>query len=887
MSIRIGDKIIAASLNTQVIPDATQLKKGIVRLATDTEIEEGTSNSVAVTPKQLANSASKTLVDDTTIVKDNEDKISTVGVKTKSGVIKYDWIGTIAEYEELEVNKQINPDWFYYITDDEGDVKDCDYGSDVALLDIIVTNQILEGKEKLGKELQGSLVLGLVYPEAYNKLLEQYNSGISTTETVSNVTIPYKKTINGWKIIDMDNKSLYDDIYEATGTANYFVIDTINKQFYLPKTDNFLQASTKEINKYNEAGLPNITGILGSTESTSWGKGFANSKLATGAFQPGVLQEKSNFAGATDKGDNTSGFSFDASRSSSIYGKSETVQPKSTNVYIYYKVGNTVSVKANIVEDLQANIPHSLFESKYSPVALDGLSWIKADGSFLSSTKYPDAYNELVKELETPTRNLPIKRSTDVYGDFDIVVNETEQTFRLPLLNGSEVLPSDKYDDLTLASGATYVAPANGYFSVRAYSNTETAFHSIDLFYGETEDFTTPFIRWQIATPTSNGGGLAPVKKGQIVCIVYSRIDLTNSSLRFIYGKGNGDLYYYLGETLKNTNVIDIVGLQNQVTEKANRNLDNTTRITNCITKVPRNKKYRINGTTLTLLAGSKFIVPYGTEDLSAQYKYNDNFISEYYKVVSTQYVDNKFFVIVENRNNISKDNLISDNQLYRLVGFHFEVDETYTVQNSSTTTDTSSIINTQWVYNPTTNKVLFVDNGTLKEGTYSLPLFYVVSDGTCINGCIADEFNCCGYIGTTIFLINGLEGLIANGYDDNGSIQNIKYIQPKIELLDVTDGQNNDTVLVFKSIDDDNLIFYNSTDVYYQTVKPDSDYFVWFNTNEGKWYVNNGTTTQHNLLHICTYTKSAGKITKFTTRKEYKFGSYYDPQRSTLVLGA
>ena len=57
MSIRIGDKIIAASLSTQVIPDATQLKKGIVRLATDTEIEEGTSNSVAVTPKQLANSA--------------------------------------------------------------------------------------------------------------------------------------------------------------------------------------------------------------------------------------------------------------------------------------------------------------------------------------------------------------------------------------------------------------------------------------------------------------------------------------------------------------------------------------------------------------------------------------------------------------------------------------------------------------------------------------------------------------------------------------------------------------------------------------------------------------------------------------------------------------
>ena len=872
MSIRIGDKIIAASLSTQVIPDATQLKKGIVRLATDTEIEEGTSNSVAVTPKQLANSASKTLVDGTTIVKDSEDKISTVGVKTKSGVIKYDWIGTIAEYEELEVNKQINPDWFYYITDDEGDVKESDYGSDVALLDIIVTNQILEGKEKLGKELQGSLVLGSVYPEAYNKLLEQYNSGISTTETISNVTIPYKKTTNGWKIVDIDNKSLYDDMYEATGTANYFVIDTINKQFYLPKTDNFLQASTKEINKYNEAGLPNITGTLGMA---------SDSAPTAGAFNLYTETSKVNTNNASVKLDTIWGIKFDASRSSSIYGKSETVQPKSTNVYIYYKVGNTVSVKANIVEDLQANIPHSLFESKYSPVALDGLSWVKADGTFLSSTKYPDAYNELVKELETPTRNLPIKRSTDAYGDFDIVVNETEQTFRLPLLDGSEDLPSGKYDKLTLDANHTrYTAPANGWVSVVAKVAT---FLRIDT---SNQIFT-------IAPTTTGGvtGCSTVVSKGELITVSYSdTIDMSDSwnHLLFIYAKGNGDLYYYLGETLKNVNLIDIVGLQNQVTEKANRNLDNTTRITNCITKVPRNTKYRINGNTLTLLAGSKFIVPYGTEDLSAQYKYNDNFISEYYKVVSTQYVDNKFFIIVENRNNISKDDLTSDNQVYRLIGFHFEVDETYAVHNSSTITDTSSITNNQWVYNPTANKVLLVNNGTLKEGTYSLPLFYVVSDGTVINASVADEFNCCGYIGTTIFLVNGLEGLIANGYDDNGNIQNIKYIQPKIELLDVTNAHDYDNVLVFKSTDDDQIIYYRSNEVYYQTVKPDGSYWVWFNTNEGKWYTNYADTIkQHNLLHICTYTKSAGKITKFSTRKEYKFGSYYDPQRSTLVLGA
>lgn len=881
MSIRIGDKIIAATYDTQVIPDATQLKKGIVRLATDTEIEEGTSTSVAVTPKQLANSASKTLVDEVTIEKDDEDKITTVGVKTKSGVIKYDWIGTTAEYQQLELDNQINADWFYYITDDEGEVKASDYGSDVALLDIIVTNQILTGQEKLGKELQGSLVLGLVYPDAYNKLLEQYNSGTDTSETVSGVTIPHRKTTNGWKIIDISNKSLYDSVYTKTGTANYFVLDTTNKQFYLPKTDNFLQASTKDINKYNEAGLPNISGGFGASIPT-------NHKLtASGVFDGVELTKASGVVPRVGEEMPTAslwGYSINASKSSSIYGNSETVQPASTNVYIYYKVGNTVSVSASIIEDLQANIPHSLFESKYSPVELDGLSWVKADGTFLLSTKYPDAYNELVKELETPTRNLPIKRSTDAYGKFDIVVNETDKTFRLPLLDGSESLCCEDKETLTVTkSNQQFTAPANGWYTASSVPSSDKAQLWLDG------------VNYSRGVRTVGDNGLYLkstlfVRKGEQVTIAYTNMDAP--SLVFSYATGNGSLYYYLGETLKNTNVVDIVGLQNQVQDKANRNLDNTTRITNCITKVPRNIKYKFDTVshTLTVYSGSKFIVPYGTEDLSAQYSYNDNFISEYYKVVSTQYVDNKFFIIVENRNDIVQNGLggVSDT-IYRIGGFHFEGDMFEVFGNSSTTSDTSSITTGNcWIYNPTLNKVQVIISGTLKDYTCAIPSFYFKADGSDGMGSVADEFNCCGYIGTTIFLLNGLEGLVGNGYDDEGNIQNIKYTQSKIQLLDITSASDNDNVLVFRTIDTDEIIYYKSNEVYYQTVKPDGNYWVWFNTNEHKWYVNyNGTISQHDCLNFCSYTKSSGKITKFRTRKEYKFGSYYDPQRSTLVLGA
>lgn len=105
---------------------------------------------------------------------------------------------------------------------------------------------------------------------------------------------------------------------------------------------------------------------------------------------------------------------------------------------------------------------------------------------------------------------------------------------------GQASMPSGKYIDLTLgAIGTTYTAPADGYFCATAYSNNENGFHSIELFYNQTVDYTKPFIKWQIASPTAYGGGLALVKKGQNVCIGYSRINLLKSQLKFIYAVGS------------------------------------------------------------------------------------------------------------------------------------------------------------------------------------------------------------------------------------------------------------------------------------------------------------------------------------------------------------
>lgn len=123
MSIRIGDKIVANY--TEEVVSATNQVEGKIRIATDNEITEGTSTNTAVTPKQLANAATKTQVDDITIEKDVNDVITAIGVKSKSGDIIYDWIGTKAEYEEAYNSGTIQPNWFCFITDDnEEDIRD-------------------------------------------------------------------------------------------------------------------------------------------------------------------------------------------------------------------------------------------------------------------------------------------------------------------------------------------------------------------------------------------------------------------------------------------------------------------------------------------------------------------------------------------------------------------------------------------------------------------------------------------------------------------------------------------------------------------------------------------------------------------------------------------
>ena len=76
---------------------------------------------------------------------------------------------------------------------------------------------------------------GTVYSNAYNHLVADYNGGTSQTETVGSYTITYYLATDGHKIVLPDQETTVQNIYNESGVAWYYILDTANQRFKLPR----------------------------------------------------------------------------------------------------------------------------------------------------------------------------------------------------------------------------------------------------------------------------------------------------------------------------------------------------------------------------------------------------------------------------------------------------------------------------------------------------------------------------------------------------------------------------------------------------------------------------------------------------------------------------
>ena len=272
---------------------------------------------------------------------------------------------------------------------------------------------------------------GDVYVAAYQHLTDDINGKTLQSETIGGTTIRFYLADDGHKICPASEESIVSAIYNSRGVAWYYILDTTNRQFKLPRTKWGFTGIRSGVGGYVAPGLPNITG-----QSNVWGSNSESGALKT------TITGTAGLGGSIYSVVGNIG--LDASKSNAIYGNSDTVQPPATQMYLYFYVGNftqpaieqTAGLNAEMFNDLNA---HKVIEFQ-APTAEYNYTWYRkyADG-WVEQGGVFDAPNNTAGVEKTITLPLPmtndkytitigVRNTTNDYDVYLFVATKTSTT---------------------------------------------------------------------------------------------------------------------------------------------------------------------------------------------------------------------------------------------------------------------------------------------------------------------------------------------------------------------------------------------------------------------------------------------------------------------------
>ena len=343
------------------------------------------------------------------------------------------------------------------------------------------------------------------------------------------------------------------------------------------------------------------------------------------------------------------------------------------------------------------------------------------------------------------------------------------------------------------AVGATSVSTGEDSVSVgySAYANNS---HAIAIGSGANATASNGAI--QLGYGTNNSAGTFNVG-------FYSSSDPKNYQLL----KYNGiipieRMPYTAGEniSISSTGEISATGVQ-----------DITDKITNCITEIPQDIKLELNNGTLTLKAGSKVYIPNGVGVFDVLNIQSD-------KTVSCSSTTGKTLIRVYPYQQPYGDVLVSS---------------FYSGSNPSGITG--------MFYNTTTNKITYHENGVSDGNMCSLPIAEITVNNGQVTS-IDQVFNGFGYIGSTVFALPGVKGLIPNGRNADGSLKNIEFTVDKVVTRTITwnNAAGQDLFIGKYNLNED--LQFISTGKIGQYYKQDAEpakvrYAIWYKPSENKVY--------------------------------------------------
>ena len=268
--------------------------------------------------------------------------------------------------------------------------------------------------------------------------------------------------------------------------------------------------------------------------------------------------------------------------------------------------------------------------------------------------------------------------------------------------------------------------------------------------------------------------------------------------------------------------------------------------ITNCITKIPQNVILELNNGTLTLKAGSKLYVPNGFKSDGTTPKFDvitiSNDISNHYDTTLT---GQTFIWLYPSHTTIG--------------GWFASGDAHISHSASGTTAPTIPSGYTYFLWYDTTNNVIkyTTDAGSTWVSGVSFPICLVSYTPESDIISVDQIFNGFGYVGSTVFALPGVEGLIPNGRNDNGTLKSIKTSITDVRILD------------FPVANLSNATLFNGTGVLTVVTNPVYDSDSNFNYN---------STTKWECFPVAKYsTNSETKITSLTPKTPIHCVDYND----------
>lgn len=550
------------------------------------------------------------------------------------------------------------------------------------------------------------------------------------TETISDITISFYRAEDGHKICLSDQEDNLQELYETTGISWYYLIDVENQLFKLPRTKYGFTGIRDGVGNYVDESLPNITGKMGGT-------------VCIGGSEEGALYKLPGAAtGVYGNQTATSGYSslygFDASRSSSTYQDGAPVQQRATQMYLYFFLGNGSSETEYEMNILKGGL--ELGDIGIAPFGIDESQNKRRylNGQLINQTQFKE-FTSLIKgrislypSIATTEENWQAEVTNSALGQCGkFVIDDTEGTIRLP-----KVVNINGLQDLSLMGSIKNESLPNIKGGVGACTVTNI---TSDPFYisgtsskGSSQDGTDDLVYMDLSRSSETYQDNAPVQQEATQYPYFIQVSVGSSLI-------NGTPYINDVEDLKSTTI-------------------KTSTITNCITEIPQDIKIELNDGTLTLKAGSKVYVPNGK---------NANGSNKFDEVVITQ-------------------DLSATAQSLGLTdggGLLYCMPDSSSiwveVLNESGTTNPSLPWTTY--YNTSENKVYrFASSNTTSAHQSSFPIAKVSFSNSTLTS-IDQVFNGFGHIGSTVFALPGVKGLIPDRRNEDGSLKNIEFTVDKV----------------------------------------------------------------------------------------------------------